>query len=203
MAKKNDNPTEVKGWADLKMNEIRSVAKEVGFKVEVGTTKAAAGQGLLDLLEGIPDKDPRLTKAVVELYNKLVAAEDAEKPPEPGAEATPPAPAATPPAATPPAATPPAPATKTPARKKDPAKVKAAPKPRYTRVMAVADAFKAAKKYMTIDELAAAADALYSKGGGAANVKEAKWYCNYAVQIFIHLGLAEYNDDGKIRWAKK
>ena len=79
--------------------------------------------------------------------------------------------------------------------KKAPKKEKVAPKPKYTRANAFADAFLFGTT--DCDKLIAHADKFYVDNGGTSNLKEAKWYHNVMMPGLVALGIVSIAD-GKI-----
>ena len=78
----------------------------------------------------------------------------------------------------------------------EPAKEQPKPSARYTRMAAVSDALKSAKKPLSKAEWTEKADKLYTDHGGKSNLNETKWSLNYVIGVLASLDIAIETERG-------
>jgi len=72
------------------------------------------------------------------------------------------------------------------------------PKPsaKYTRMAAITEALKSARKPLSKDEWIERADRLYVDNGGKSNLNETRWSLNYCLQVLTGLDIAVETEKG-------
>ena len=78
----------------------------------------------------------------------------------------------------------------------DPPKPIPPPPKKYTRMAAVTDALKAARKPLDRDTWIERADKLYTSHGGRSNLNETKWSLNYVIGVLTGLDITIETDKG-------
>ncbi len=70
------------------------------------------------------------------------------------------------------------------------------PPRKYTRMIAVTNALKSAKKPLSKEEWVSRADKLYTDHGGKSNLNETKWSLNYVIAVLAGLDIAIETEKG-------